>query len=199
MKKILKSVVSMIAIIWMTSCRSSSNSPIDNSPEKEVTGESKVLVFYFSYSGNTRTVARVISEELNSDIFRIVVSEPYTDDTLYSRAQEEANSKSFPKLTSHIDKDIFSTYDTFIIGFPIWWYAPPRPVASFISEYDFSGKTVIPFFTHNGSSSGASSLSTLGSMLTDSNYRRSDALSLRGSSVDSSTSQIKNWVTNLNL
>ncbi len=198
MKKIWKIFTVMLSFIGLASC-GSSNSAIDNNPESQVTGESKVLVAYFSYSGNTQTVARTIRDELNSDIFRIVVSDPYTDETLYNRAQEEVNAKSFPALSSHIDADVFSDYDTFIVGFPIWWYDLPRPVATFISEYDFTNKTVIPFFTHNGSSSGASSLSTLGSMLTSANYRREDSLSIRGSSVDSSLSQIRNWAKGLNL
>lgn len=199
MRKSNKFIALLSLTLGLTSCFSSSNSAIDNEPETPVQGESKVLVAYFSYSGNTQTVARSISEELNADIFRIVVSDPYTDSTLFDRAQKEVNDKSFPELSSHIEKDVFSTYSTIIVGFPIWWYDLPRPVATFISENDFSNKTVIPFFTHNGSSSGASSLSTLGEMLVSANYRRQDALSIRGSSVSNSTSQIQNWAKNLGL
>ncbi len=197
MKKLIKYLWFSLPLLGLASCKTSA--AIDNNPEPSVSGNSQVLVAYFSYSGNTQTVARVISDELEADIFRIVVSEPYNDDTLYERAQEEVNSKSFPELSSHIDQDIFSSYSTIIIGFPIWWYDLPRPVASFVSEYDFTNKTVIPYFTHKGSSSGASSLTTLQSMLENANYRIDDALSLRGDSVSSSTTEIKNWVKSLNL
>ncbi len=199
MKKIKLPLIGVLLSLFISGCQSSQRTPIDNAPESSVTGENHVLVAYFSYSGNTQKVARTISEQLDSDIFRIVVSDPYTDDTLFDRAQQEVNFKTYPELSTHIDTDVFSSYDTIIIGFPVWWYDLPRPVATFVTEYDFSEKTVIPFFTHNGSSSGASSLSTLGSLLPDSNYRREDALSLRGSNVDNSDSTIINWVAGLNL
>lgn len=199
MKKYNSILLSLILGFGLSACRNGQNSPIDNNPESTITGTNHVLVAYFSYSGNTQTVARVINEQLESDIFRIVVSEPYTDETIFDRAQEEVNSKSFPEISTHIEKDTFSSYDTVIIGFPIWWYDLPRPVATFVNEYDFTGKTVIPFFTHNGSSSGASSLSTLGTLVEGANYRRSDSLSLRGSSVSNSTSTITSWVKSLNL
>ncbi len=199
MKKKCKHLSFLIFSMLLVSCNNSTNSAIDNHPESQVKGENKILVAYFSYSGNTQTVARSIHDELDSDIFRIVVSDPYTDETLYDRAQEEVNSKSFPELSAHIDEDVISTYNTIIIGFPIWWYDLPRPVATFVSEYDFTNKDVIPFFTHNGSSSGASSLSTLNSLLPNANFRRNDALSLRGNNVSGSSSQIKDWVKSLNL
>ena len=199
MKKLKTILVLSLLGLSLTSCRSNSNAPIDNSAEPQVSGESHVLVAYFSYSGNTQTVARTISETLNSDIFRIVVSTPYTDSDLYDRAQQEVNSKLFPEISSHIEKDVFDTYDTIIIGFPIWWYDLPRPVATFVSEYDFTGKTVIPFFTHNGSSTGASSLSTLGSLIGTSNYKRDKVLSIRGSGVSSSTQTINDWALSLDL
>ncbi len=189
----------MLPLFGLASCGGSRTNSIDNSPESSVSGKNDVLVAYFSYSGNTQTVARIMNENIESDLFRIVVSEPYTDETLFDRAQEEVNSKSFPEISTHIEKDVFANYDTILIGFPIWWYDLPRPVASFVSEYDFSNKTVIPFFTHNGSSSGASSLSTLGSLLEGANYRRNDALSLRGSAVSRSASSITNWLSGLDL
>lgn len=183
-----------------TSSSSSTNTSTNNNTSNGGTpSANNILVAYFSYSGNTKFVADTISSNLSADSFRIEVSDPYTDATLFSRAQEEVNAKSFPSLQTHLDKEEFAKYDTIIIGFPIWWYDLPRPIASFVTEYDFTSKTVIPFFTHNGSSSGASSLSTLGSLIPNANYLRNNALSLRGNSVSSSTSNITNWVNSLNL
>ncbi len=71
------------------------------------------------------------------------------------------------------------------------------PVWSFVEEYDFSGKTVIPFYTHNGSSSGASSLETLKSLLPNSDFKQDKALSIRGSRVSSSKSEVVSWTTEL--
>ncbi len=195
MKNIFKFILLIFSLLSLSSCRS--NAGIDNNPEPDVTGDSNVLVAYFSYSGNTQSLARTIAETINGDLFRIVVSEPYTKDNLYDRAQNEVNSKSFPEISTHIDKTIFSSYDTVLIGFPIWWYDLPRPVATFVSEYDFTSKTVIPFFTHNGSSNGASSLTTLSSLLNGAIFRQKDALSIRGSNVSDSSDQIKDWAYNL--
>ena len=64
-------------------------------------------------------------------------------------------------------------------------------------EYDFSGKTVIPFFTHNGSSSGAGSLGTVEKLLPTANVRRADALSVAGNSVAGAESRVDSWLSGL--
>ena len=138
--------------LLITSC--SRNVAIDNEPLDTNYGGSKTLIAYFSFSGNTMELANMIEEEVSGDIFRIVPEIPYTNDDVYNRAQSELNGKIRPALKAHLDKDIFANYELIILGFPIWWYDLPMPVWSFVEEYDFSGKTVIPFYTHNGSSSG---------------------------------------------
>lgn len=84
-------------------------------------------------------------------------------------------------------------YDVIYLGFPIWWYDLPTPVWTFLEEYDLSGKTIIPFFSHNGSSSGANSLSRLTELAKGADVRTDDALSIRGSSVNSSEAEAKKW------
>ena len=155
--------------LLITSC--SRNVAIDNEPLDTNYGGSKTLIAYFSFSGNTMELANMIEEEVSGDIFRIVPEIPYTN--------------------------IFANYELIILGFPIWWYDLPMPVWSFVEEYDFSGKTVIPFYTHNGSSSGASSLETLKSLLPNSDFKQDKALSIRGSRVSSSKSEVVSWTTEL--
>lgn len=157
------------------------------------------LVAYFSFSGNTQSVAKMISDELEADLFRIVVETPYTNDDVFNRAQDELNSKAYPALSSHIDIEVFNSHDTIILGFPIWWYDLPMPVWSFIKEYDFTGKTVIPFFTHNGSSSGANSLTTLRELLQNANVNSNNVLSIRGSNASNSLSDVKVWLEKIGL
>lgn len=181
--------------LLITSC--SRNVAIDNEPLDTNYGGSKTLIAYFSFSGNTMELANMIEEEVSGDIFRIVPEIPYTNDDVYNRAQSELNGKIRPALKAHLDKDIFANYELIILGFPIWWYDLPMPVWSFIEEYDFSGKTVIPFYTHNGSSSGASSLETLKSLLPNSDFKQDKALSIRGSRVSSSKSEVVSWTTKL--
>lgn len=64
-------------------------------------------------------------------------------------AAEEQDENARPELTSHIEN--LDEYDTIFIGYPTWWYDLPMVMYSFFDEYDFSGKTIIPFNTHNGS------------------------------------------------
>lgn len=181
--------------LLITSC--SRNVAIDNEPLDTNYGGSKTLIAYFSFSGNTMELANMIEEEVSGDIFRIVPEIFYTNDDVYNRAQSELNGKIRPALKAHLDKDIFANYELIILGFPIWWYDLPMPVWSFVEEYDFSGKTVIPFYTHNGSSSGASSLETLKSLLPNSDFKQDKALSIRGSRVSSSKSEVVSWTTKL--
>lgn len=183
--------------LLITSC--SRNVAIDNEPLDTNYGGSKTLIAYFSFSGNTMELANMIEEEVSGDIFRIVPEIPYTNDDVYNRAQSELNGKIRPALKAHLDKDIFANYELIILGFPIWWYDLPMPVWSFVEEYDFSGKTVIPFYTHNGSSSGASSLETLKSLLPNSDFKQDKALSIRESRVSSSKSEVVSWTTELGL
>lgn len=71
---------------------------------------------------------------------------------LANHAKEEQDNGVLPVLTSHIGN--LDEYDTVFIGYPVWWYTLPQVMLSFFEEYDFSGKTLIPFCTHLGSRSG---------------------------------------------
>ena len=85
-------------------------------------------------------------------------------------------------------------YDVFYIGFPVWWYDLPMPVWTFLEEYDLSGKKIIPFFSHNGSSNGANSVNRVTELAKDATVLADEALSLRGSSVADSEKEVKDWV-----
>lgn len=82
-------------------------------------------------------------------------------------------------------------YDTIYIGFPVWWYDMPMPVWTFLEEYDLSGKTIIPFFSHNGSSNVASSLKHLLDIAKNADVLSDKAISVRGSDVADSETEIK--------
>lgn len=78
-------------------------------------------------------------------------------------------------------------------GFPVWWYDLPMPVWSFLEEYDLSGKTVIPFFSHNGSSNGAGSVGRVSELAKGAKVLTEDVLSIPGRSVSSSEKEVKEW------
>lgn len=172
-----------------------SRTGIGNEPEAAVEGESNVLVAYFSWSGNGQQMARWISEETGGDLFRIVPSEPYGEDfdSCADRAKDELDQEIRPELSEHIDTDVMAKYDVIYIGFPVWWYDLPMPVWTFLEEYDLSGKTVIPFFSHNGSSNGANSLDRVSELAKGAEVLSGQALSLRGSSVKNSEKEVKDW------
>lgn len=172
-----------------------SHTAIDRDPEPEVSGNSNVLVAYFSWSGNGQQMADWIAEETGGDLFRILTEEPYGDDfdSTASRAQTELNNETRPALSTHIDPEVMAGYDVIYLGFPVWWYDLPMPVWSFLEEYDLSGKNIIPFFSHNGSSNGANSLNRIAELAPEATVLTDEALSIRGSSVDGSEQQVKEW------
>lgn len=176
-----------------------SHTGIDNDPEAKISGESKVLVAYFSWSGNGQQMAIWIADETGGDLFRIVPTESYGEDygACADRAKNELDNKIRPELAVHIDAETMAQYDVIYIGFPVWWYDLPMPVWTFLEEYDLSGKTVIPFFSHNGSSSGANSVNRVAELAKSATVLTDDALSLRGSSVSSSEKEVRDWVKGL--
>ena len=202
MKKVLLSIIFLVlcvaCIFSLSACGQQNNDAvIDNTPEESVTGDSNILVAYFSWSGNTQQVADWISDKTGGEIFRITPEVNYTNDDVFDRAQEELNNGTRPPLSSHIDKEAMAEYDVIFVGFPIWWYDLPMPVWSFLEEYDLSGKTIIPFFTHNGSSSGASSISTVAELCPDSTVLTDDYFTYSGKNVDKAESAVDKWLTEL--
>lgn len=122
----------------------------------------RVLVAYFSGSGNTRAVAEDIAGDLDADIFEITPVEPYTEGDLNwrddsSRVNAEHDDESLRDIQLvQVIPDNFADYDTVFIGYPIWWGIAAWPVDNFVSSNDFTGKTVIPFCTSTSSSLGES-------------------------------------------
>lgn len=118
--------------------------------------DTKSLVVYFSHTGTTKEVAVSIQELTGSDILRIREETKYP--TVYSEttalAQKEFNEGILPATTTRVLN--WDQYDTIYVGFPIWYYKMPMIVESFLQNYEFDGKTVVPFCTSGGSSiSGA--------------------------------------------
>lgn len=101
--------------------------------------------------GRLRAVADMIQENAGGDLFSIRTSVVYPADgqELIDFASDEQESDARPELTSQIKN--LDEYETVFVGFPTWWYDMPQVMYSFFDEYDFSGKTIIPFNVHNGS------------------------------------------------
>lgn len=119
---------------------------------------SKKLAAYFSATGTTENVAKLLAEASGASLYEIKPAVPYTKEDLdwkdkTSRSSVEMNDKaSRPALA---DKNApISECDTIFVGFPIWWYTAPTIINTFLESYDFSGKTIVLFATSGGSNFG---------------------------------------------
>ncbi|MGI6736919.1 MAG: flavodoxin [Anaerovoracaceae bacterium] len=157
MKKVFLLLLSlMLAAGLLAGCGSDAKSGSSGTA-----ANAKVLVVYFSATGNTKSAAETIADTLDADIFEITPEEPYSDEDLdwndeNSRVVKERDSEKLQdqvKLkTTKVDN--WDSYDTIFLGYPIWWGDSAWPINRFVQENDFSGKKVIPFCT--SSSSGIS-------------------------------------------
>lgn len=146
--------------------------------------------------GNTKLIADMIQGETGGDVFSIQTAEPYPSEYRenVNQAEEEQDSDARPKLKTHIDN--FDEYDTIFIGYPIWWSTIPMPVYSFLEEYDFSGKTVIPFSTHKGSGMGSSARDIKNALQ---NANVLDGFTIEGENAVNADADVKNAINKLNL
>lgn len=119
-------------------------------------GNGKVLIAYFSWGGNTKGIAEEIQRQTGADLFEITMVNPYSTNynTVLDEAQRDQNAQARPELATHVEN--MDEYDIVMIGYPNWWASIPMPVASFLEEYDFSGKTILPFCSHGGGRFGQS-------------------------------------------
>ena len=120
-----------------------------------------VLVAYFSVSGTTKRLAEKLADAVGADSFEIKPKKMYTsDDVDYNNpksrsSMEMADIDCRPEIlfkNSNMNK-----YDVIFVGFPIWWYREPSIIDTFIEQYDFSGKTIVPFATSGGSDAAKAS------------------------------------------
>ena len=113
--------------------------------------ETGVLVAYFSRTGTTRDVARLIRNETGGDTFEIIPESAYPQryNDVLDIAQSELDSNARPRISGNVSN--IENYDTVFVGFPIWHGNEPMIIRTFLESYDFDGKTVVPFCTSGGS------------------------------------------------
>ncbi|MDO4288561.1 MAG: flavodoxin [Eubacterium sp.] len=113
----------------------------------------RILVAYFSYSGNTENGAQIIAEHTGGDLFEIQMETPYSGN-IYEASQADLNANVHPALAAQVAE--MAQYDVVILGYPTWWSTMPMPVFSFLEGYDFSGKVILPFSSNGGTRFGDS-------------------------------------------
>lgn len=170
--------------------------------------DSKILVVYFSRTGenynvgnvevgNTAMVASYIKDYLKADSFEIIPVNKYPDkyQECLDQATKEKNENARPEIQNKISN--FDQYDTIFVGYPIWWGNLPMIMHTFFESYDFNGKKVIPFNTHEGSGD-AGTYSTVQKDLPKANVT-TDGLALDGKTARSDDGKQKtiDWLKGL--
>ncbi len=171
----------------------------DNAPDPKLTAkekvkhekDGKVLIAYFSWSGNTRDIAHNIDSRIDADIIELTPAKPYSTDynTVLMEAQEDQHKNARPELNEHIDN--MEQYDIILLGYPNWWASIPMPIATFLESYDFSGKTIIPFCSHGGGHFGQS-LTAIAKLAPDSDI--GEGLSVHYSGGSTLDDDISEWI-----
>lgn len=199
----------------------SADVPALSAPVDETAGDGHILIAYFAYgenapladgvdastsasiqyrdgelTGNTGLVAGMIADATGGDLFSILTVEQYPDnyDDTIDVGQEEKRANARPELSSHIE--VLDRYDTIFLGFPNWWGDMPMAVYSFLDEYDFSGKTIVPFVT-SGGSGFSNTIRAIENAEPDATVL--EGLSLRDSRSTQAEDDIAEWLSRLGL
>lgn len=154
--------------------------------ENYVSGTLKILKV-----GNTEAAAGIIKELTGADLFKIEQAEPYSKgyNDCIEEAKADRQNNARPKLISYPDS--IDGYDIIYLGFPNYWSTMPMAVFTFLEHFDFSGKIIKPFCTHEGSGMGKS-VSDIKSLCPGATVK--DGLAIYGSRVNKSKSDIERWV-----
>lgn len=152
----------------------------------------KILIAYFSWGGNTKGIAEEIQRQTGADLFEITLVNPYSSDynTVLDEAQRDQNAQARPELATHVEN--MDEYDIIMLGYPNWWASIPMPIASFLEEYDLSGKTIIPFCSHGGGRFGQS-LTAIAKLAPDA--AMGEALSIHYSGGSTLPSDVTDWLS----
>jgi flavodoxin/predicted small lipoprotein YifL len=214
MKQFITFLMAIFVVINIQACGSKGPKAAqvnDQSDKKEkIMDSKKILIVYYSRSGmnyvsgsivnlkvgNTKVVAQKIHDLTGADMFEIETVKPYPADYHKTTevAQEEYQADARPEIKGKVgDMD---KYDTIILGYPCWWGTFPMCVATFLEQYDLTGKTILPYCTHEGSGMGSS----------ESHLKRLypkakvlDGQAIKGSRVTQSDDIIKKWLQKNNM
>ena len=176
MTKTLKIITLLLASFVLFSCGNKANAQNNTTENVNITtadfednsvkainiaandnnSDNKILVVYFTWGGNSRTLAGYAREITGGDIFEIVPAQPYPSQyrATTQQAREELDNNYLPAIKNQINN--LSSYNTIILVYPNWWGTIPQIVKRFLQDNDFSGKTIAPICTHEGSRMGRS-------------------------------------------
>lgn len=186
----------------------------------EIDENKKILVAYFSYgenaalpdnieastsasinlwngktTGNTGVVADMIAKGTGGELYSIITAKKYSADydEVVEQGKAEVEANASPELVSNIEN--LDEYDTIFVGYPTWWYDMPMAMYSFFDEYDFSGKTIIPFCT-SGGSGFCDSIDAIKNLEPNADVVE-NGLAVSGSSAENAQNDISEWLSEL--
>jgi flavodoxin len=165
---------------------------VDREPEVDAVTRATFNVQSDGIYGNTELLAKYIHDAVDGDMFSIRVVDPYPYDVDETIAKIHREGDGRVKLSTHIDN--IAQYETIFIGYPIFNATMPQPVFSFLEEYDFSGKTVVPFSTHRGSRMGRS-VADLKTVLPNSKIL--EGYTVDGDNAHDSREEVVAWLRNI--
>lgn len=221
MKKIFRTIILLMLAMSLVACSSNSGTKKSSQTQSKIADESnaskdntsssieksskdnkndskksKILVAYFSYQGHTRQVADWIQQQAGGDIFEIQPATSYSSDydTTEAQAKREQQEKARPKLKTQVNN--MDDYDVVFVGYPNWFNNMPMPVFTFLEQYNFSGKTIIPFCTNGGNGFG-NGVKDMKSTLPNSKFL--EGIQIRDNNVESSKDKVTQWINGLNL
>lgn len=162
--------------------------------EQAINSKGKILVAYFSHSGNTRLIANQIHGLVGGDIFEIKTIKQYNKDfeTTVDEARKELDTNARPELAAKIKN--MKDYEVIFIGFPNWCGTMPMALFTFLEQYDFKDKTIVPFCTH-GTSGLSNTITDLNKLVPQANVR--EVLGIYRNNVRNADDTVKIWLHNL--
>lgn len=159
--------------------------------------EDSTVVVNGEVLGNTQYVAQIIAENTGADIFRIEAKEDYPldHDVLVDQALEEQNENARPEIKDSLEN--MDEYDIVFLGYPNWWGDMPMIIYTFLEQYNFDGKTIIPFNTHGGSGL-SNTVATITEKLPNSNVI-SNAFTLSRNNMEEAPEEVEIWLEEIGL
>lgn len=156
----------------------------------------KILIAYYTHSGNTKKIAEQIQNETGGTLFEIIPEKAYPEDynTVVQQAKEEINAGFKPALKTKVDN--INAYDVVFIGSPNWWSTNAPPIDTFLTENDLSGKTVVPFCTHGGGGQ-ARTARDVAALCPDSTV--SEGLSVSDKEIGKANVRISEWLKKIGM
>ena len=212
MTKTLKTITLLLASFMLFSCGNQANAQNNTKENANImtaeykensanainiaANDNKILVVYFTWGGNSRTLAGYARDITGGDIFEIVPAQPYPSQyrATTQQAREEQNNNYLPEIKNKINN--LSSYDTIILVYPNWWGTIPQIVKRFLQDNDFSGKTIAPICTHEGSRMGRS-LTDIRALCPNSTI--TEGLDVRGGNVSGARNTVRDWINKIGI